>query len=173
MRSPFLAALVALPLALALAGCGKTEKPNPRWEKAAASAEERQKAPVPPPPVVAGGEVNAFFPKAIDGYARTFTQEKPGFAEAKITKDGKELATASISDTEGNPDARGKFSSAKEQVAGSPLVTVGANQSALLVAGRWQVKVSSTTLDPAARKALLERFDLAGLSKLQPPKDKP
>jgi hypothetical protein len=97
---------------------------------------------------------------------RVFTQEKAGFAEAKLQKDGKDVATLSISDTDGTPDAKKKFDEAKEKLAGKyPLVTVGKNQSSVLVAGRWQVKVSSQELDAAARSALLSKFDLEGLAR--------
>ena len=47
-----------------------------------------------------------------------------------------------------------------------PLVTVGKNQSALLVKDRYQVKVSSQVLDAEARKAWIGRFNLAGLAAL-------
>lgn len=153
-------------LALSSVACCKSEKPESRWEKAAQSAENKKKDDLPAPPVAAGGDVNKFFPKDGDGYTRTFTQEKQGFAEAKISKDGKEVATASINDTNATPDAKTKFATAPDKVAGFPLVTVGNNQSAALVANRWQVKISSPALDAAARKQLLERFDLQGLSKL-------
>jgi hypothetical protein len=42
---------------------------------------------------------------------------------------------------------------------------VGKNQSSVLVNKRFQVKVSSKTLGPDARKAVLGSFDLAGLAK--------
>jgi hypothetical protein len=43
---------------------------------------------------------------------------------------------------------------------------VGKNQSAVLVNNKLQAKVSSQTLDPDARKAILSRFDINGLAKL-------
>ena len=61
---------------------------------------------------------------------------------------------------------KSKFASATDKVGASPLVTVGKNQSAALVGGKYQVKVSSQTLDADARKGLLAKFDLGGLSKL-------
>src|SRR6056297_2232333 len=46
-----------------------------------------------------GGEFNKFFPTADDNYERVFTKEKKGFAEAKLKKDGKELAMLAVFDT--------------------------------------------------------------------------
>ena len=40
---------------------------------------------------------------------------------------------------------------------------VGNNQTSVLVKDRFQVKVSSPTLDHEARKAILMTFDLKGL----------
>jgi hypothetical protein len=97
---------------------------------------------------------------------RAFSQEKPGFVEAKLSKDGKQMAVLTISDTTTEPDAKTKFANSTEKVKGYPLVLVGKNQSALLVKDRYQVKVSSTELDADARKAWLERFDLSGLAGL-------
>ena len=42
-------------------------------------------------------------------------------------------------------------------------MTVGKNQSTVLVKNRFQIKVSSQTLDHEARKAILATFDLKGL----------
>lgn len=157
--------LCAVLLAGALIACKKDE-PS-RWADAAAAI-----ASGPPPsasaaPVIEGSALNKRFPAdGTDGYKRVFTQEKDGFAEAKLQKDGKDVATLSISDTNGTPDAKAKFEAATEKLEGKyPLVVVGKNQSSVLVAGRWQVKVSSQTLDAAQRSTLLTKFDLEGLSK--------
>ncbi|MFO0762214.1 MAG: hypothetical protein U0359_37590 [Byssovorax sp.] len=155
-------AIVAISLCLGLAGCSK--EPT-RWD-AAASAKPAAIAS-DAPPVKAGGSFNAFFPAdGVEGTKRVFSQEKAGFVEAKLSKDGKPLATLTISDTTTEPDAKKKFENASDKVKGYPLVLVGKNQSALLVKDRYQVKVSSPDLDPDARKAWLERFDLAGLAGL-------
>jgi hypothetical protein len=158
-------AVVALVL-LALA-CSK-EPPSTRWNDAAAALAESAKpivtASAPPQ---AGGALNKFFPADGEGgYTRVFTQEKDGFAEAKLKKDGKDVATASISDTRTNDEAKKKFEGVTEKVGAYPVIKVGNNQSSVLVADRYQVKISSPTLDHEARKALLAKFDLAGLSKL-------
>jgi len=155
-------ALVAV--ALALAAC---KKEPTRWDQAAASAKSAAASDQPAPEKVTGGSLNKFFPPdGESGAKRVFTQEKDGFVEAKLEKEGATLATLAISDAQGDDAAKKKFESASENVASFPLVTVGKNQSAALVKGRYQVKVSSTTLDAPARKTLLEKFDLQGLAKL-------
>ncbi len=159
-------AIAALALALAASACSK-EAPSTRWNDAAAAAESAKPIVDKAAPPQAGGALNKFFPAdGADGYARVFTQEKDGFAEAKLRKDDKDVATASIADTRTNEDAKKKFEGVSEKVGRFPVVKVGGNQSSVLVAERYQVKISSTTLDHEARKALLAKFDLEGLSKL-------
>jgi hypothetical protein len=146
-------------------GCSKKEEPT-RWDKAA-------ETPLPPKPTEsaqqekAGSSFNKAFPAdGTDGYKRVFTQEKEGFAEAKFQKDGKDVATLAITDVNNDADAKGKFAKSTDKVDGNPLVTVGKNQSAILVKDRYQVKVSSQPLDAEARKQLLAKFDLKALAAL-------
>lgn len=168
-RRLFLA--LAIAAGALLSACSKTDEPrSTRWADASAALASAAASGPPPSasaaPVVEGGALNKYFPAESDGRKRVFTQEKPGFAEAKLQKDGKDVATLSISDTDGTPDAKKKFDEAKDKLAGKhPLVTVGKNQSSVLVGGRWQVKVSSQELDAPARSALLSTFDLEGLAK--------
>jgi hypothetical protein len=152
----------ALLLAVALiAACRK--EPS-RWDKAAATPPAKVEPAVPEQE---GSAFNKVFPAdGVEGYKRVFTQEKTGFAEAKLQKDGKEVATLAIADVGADAAATAKFSKASDAVAGNPLVTVGKNQSALLVKGRYQVKVSSPTLGAEVRKQLLGTFNLAALSAL-------
>lgn len=89
----------ALVLAVLLSsGCSscKDEPKSTRWEDAAAAAS----APAPIAslgPVTGGSTFNAAFPPdGVDGHERVFTQEKDGFAEAKVQKDGKDIATLSM-----------------------------------------------------------------------------
>ena len=163
--------------ALCLGGCGKEEKKSTRWDQAASNATATSTtagpaasggaAPAATDKPKEGGAFNKYFPAdGVDGVKRVFSQEKDGFAEAKLTKDGKELAVLSISDIKATPDAKDKFSKATDKIESWPLVTVGKNQSAILVKERWQVKASSTTLDAEARKGWLTKFDLKGLSAL-------
>lgn len=161
MKSPL--TIRPLLIALALVGACKGEPEPTRWDKKTAEVKENKTPAVDKSTVAKGGSLNTFFPKEMSGLSRTFTQEKLGFSEAKI-KMGPAEAKVSISDTRNNPSAKAKFEKSTEKVAGFPLVTVGKKQTAVLVADRWQVKVSSSFLDASARKALLEKFDLSGLA---------
>jgi len=167
-------ALVFAVFASSLLGAGC--KKESRWDQAAATttsearAEAREEAGLPPVAEVKqtkGAAFNTLFPgDGTDGYKRVFTQEKEGFAEAKLQKDGKDVATLSLSDAVNDDQAKNKFATATDKVDSYPLITVGKNQSALLVNGRYQVKVSSQSLDAAARKTLLSKFDLSGVARL-------
>lgn len=154
---------LALSLALLAFSCSK--EPN-RWEAAEQRAETRPESSAKAPPKVDGSKLNDFFPKAgPDGATRVFTAEKDGYVEAKLRKqDGADLAVLSIS--EAAPDALAKFDAASDKVKGFPLVTVGSNQSSVLVNKKFQVKVSSKELKPDDRKTLLGQFDLQGLASL-------
>jgi cobalamin-dependent methionine synthase I len=157
LRSLALFSIVTLALA-----CGK--EPN-RWEAAEKRAEQTKEtaAPAAEAPKVEGSQLNGYFPKSgPGGAARVFTAEKDGYVEAKLQRDGQDIATLSIS--QAAADALAKFDSASEDVSGFPLVTVGNNQSSVLVNKKFQVKVSSKELGAADRKALLATFDLKGLA---------
>ena len=161
-RALLMVTLLSAVSAIGALGC---KKEPTRWDVAADAATSGAEAPAVTIAKTEGSALNKFFPVEVDGASRIFTQEKPGFVEAQLKKDSAVVATLSISDTEGDANAKKKFDGATEQVAGLPLVTVGKNQSAALV-GRYQVKVSSPTLDAPARRAILERFDFKGLAKL-------
>src|SRR4051812_7993582 len=155
--------VTAAAFSLLFVGC---KKEPTRWDNAA-------EAPLPPKPSEPaqaekpGSAFNKAFPAdGVDGYKRVFTQEKEGFAEAKLQKDGKDVATLAVADVANDAEAKGKFAKSTESVEGNPLVTVGKNQSALLIKGRYQVKVSSMTLDADARKQLLSKFDIKTLAAL-------
>lgn len=118
-----------------------------------------------------GSEFNKFFPKPQDGIERVYTQEKKGFAEAKLKKDGQDLAVISINDTEavkGPTNPATKFQASSQTIAGYPSVTQGVNGTALLVGNRYQVKVQSRnpSFTASDRQAWLEKFDLSGLAQL-------
>jgi hypothetical protein len=114
-----------------------------------------------------GSEFNKFFPKPQAGFDRVYTQEKKGFAEAKLKKDGKEVAMLSVSDTRSVPGAAAKYANATEKISGYPSVSVGNTQTSVLV-GNYQVKVMSK--DPlftkAERSNWIAKFDLKGIEKL-------
>jgi hypothetical protein len=120
--------------------------------------------------VVNGTEFNALFPSAAAGESVVFTQEKRGFSEAKLKRDGQVTALLAISDTVTAPEARTKFAAVQTRLKGWPLVDQGAQASALLVADRFQVKVigQGSGLEPERRHELLGAFDLQALAALQP-----
>jgi hypothetical protein len=113
-----------------------------------------------------GGKLNKFFPVAGDGYKRVYTQEKKGFSEANLKKDGKTVAQLAVSDTTSLPDAAAKFSNSTKKIGGYPAVTVGKTQTSVL-AGKFQVKVISKdpTFTESDRAAWIEKFNLDGLAK--------
>ncbi|MFM7905910.1 MAG: hypothetical protein ACKPA9_12335 [Microcystis sp.] len=116
-----------------------------------------------------GGSFNRFFPPSGGGYERVYTQEKKGFAEAKLKQDGKVVAMLAISDISNNPAAANKFQDSQTTIKGFPSVEQGATASAVLVNNRYQVKVLSRDTDFTAsdRQAWLAKFDLDGLAKLK------
>lgn len=154
---------------LFLTACGGQEKTK-RWDKAQEeSSQPKKEEPAPPKPVVTGGSLNQFFPKASGGYDVVPSQEKEGFAEYKLKKDGKEMAMLALSDVFNNTEALNKYKQSSKTIAGYPAVDQGNTASALLVAGRYQVKVLSrdSSFSKDDREAWLQKFDLAGLSKLK------
>ncbi len=115
-----------------------------------------------------GGSFNRYFPGEQNGYKRVYTQEKKGFAEAKLKRDGQELAVMAISDTLNNPTARNKFQNSRESINGYPAVNQGSKSTALLVGERYQIKISSRneSFTESDRKDWLSKFDLKGLARL-------
>ena len=99
----------------------------------------------------------------------TFSQEKKGFAEAKLKKDGKEVAVMAISDTLNNPTAKKKFQNSSNQIKGYPTVGQGKTGTAVLVGDRFQVKVLSrdSSFVESDRLNWLKKFDLSGLARLK------
>ena len=117
---------------------------------------------------LAGGEFNKFFPKDEGDYNVLYTQEKEGFAQARLNLKGVEVATLSVSDTAISVDALDKFKDSKEEIAGYPAAAVGMLGTAILVADRFQVQVRSKDASFTAedRTAWIEKFDLDGLAAL-------
>lgn len=165
--------IAALTLVATLTVMACKKDPPSRWEKPADSAGQvTTTTTASAKPVVVGGSLNKFFPpEAVDGKKRRFTVEKPGFVEAKVEADGKEVATLTITDTNGADDAA-KFDKATDKLGDYPLLNPTKKQTSILVAKRFQVKVSSPTLAEAERKDWLQKFDLAGLSKYTPVEEK-
>jgi hypothetical protein len=118
----------------------------------------------------AGGDFNKFFPQGDAGFARVFSQEKKGFAQAKLNKGGKNVAMLSISDTLSTPTTAKKYEKSTSKIGSYPLLEEAPLKSTgVLVNNRYQVKVISK--DPSFsgtdRKAWLQKFNLDGLSKLK------
>jgi hypothetical protein len=116
-----------------------------------------------------GSDFNRFFPPAGQGFERVYTQEKKGFAEAKLKKDGKDLAVMAISDVVNTPGTADKFKAASAQIKGFPAVQQGSTATAVLVADRYQVKVLSRdpSFSAADRETWLGKFNLKGLAQLK------
>jgi hypothetical protein len=154
-----------LGLVLLLTAC--TTQPPSRFEQAQQSSTSRNASAVVKE-AESGGSFNRFFPSASNGYQRVYTQEKKGFAEAKLKKDGKELAVMSISDARNNPSAIDKFKASTAKIKGYPSVNQGTTGTAVLVDDRFQVKVLSrdSSFTDSDRSYWLGKFDLNGLSQL-------
>ncbi|WP_017663296.1 hypothetical protein [Baaleninema simplex] len=164
-RKLFVAFLLAM--MLVVGGCRNPQTPAPPSE----TSQQVQPAEggAVASDAVPGSAFNKFFPAGGDGYERVYTQEKTGFAEAKLKRDGQDIAMLAISDTISTPIAAQKFQNSQATIAGYPAVTVGNTQTAILVADRFQVKVISRSPDftEADREAWIQRFDLSGLAQLK------
>ena len=158
--------LLSILLFVTLTAC--SPKPTSRFDQAQQESTQRGVTAVANKSEQ-GSSFNKFFPKAGEGYDRVYTQEKKGFAEAKLKKDGKDLAVMAISDTLNTPIAAAKFQQSTATIGGFPSVQQGSTGTAVLVADRYQVKVLSR--DPSFtardREAWLAKFDLKGLSRLK------
>jgi len=165
---PFTRWFTALLLALTLVVTGCAAAPPSPYEQVQQDSSQRNAPTAVAREATQGSEFNRFFPPEGDGYERIYVQEKKGFAEAKLKKDGKELAMLAISDTISLPEAAAKFQSSTENIAGYPALEIGTTQTAILVADRYQVKVLSRdpSFTASDRRAWIEKFDLVGLAQL-------
>ncbi len=120
---------------------------------------------------VKGGAFNKFFPADADGYDRVFSQEKDGFAEAKLNKGGKNVAVLSISDTSspGLASSANKYQKSTEKLGTFPLLVEPIPKSTGVLVKKFQVKVASRDASFTADNRLtwLKKFNLDGLSKLK------
>lgn len=149
--------------------CGCYEKAPDRWEKADQTSKQNPHAVVKES--VAGNEFNRFFPQVEKPWDIVFKQEKTGFAQASLQKDGREVAVLSVSDTVNNADAVEKFKASTKSVGGMPVVDVGEQGTAVLVADRFQVQVRSMDpeIGPDERQAWIEKFNLQAIGRLHVP----
>jgi len=183
-KSPNLLAFIFLPLVVFGAACYSNES-NSRWANAqresaqganpaatTTAPAQTQNAPNRPPrssKPLAGGEFNKFFPAANEGgYTRVASQEKEGFAEYKLKKDGKDVAMLAVSDTVTNPEAALKFQQSTRQINGYPAIEQGSTATAVLIDNRFQVKVlsRSPSFTKEDREAWLQKFNFAGIAGL-------
>ncbi|MBV8559106.1 MAG: hypothetical protein JO116_26495 [Planctomycetaceae bacterium] len=155
---------VLFPLA-ALAGVGCYREPT-RWDEV--QEKTRRITPAVSKEAVAGGEFNKMFPKASGDYAIIYTQEKPGFAQADLNRQGSTVATLSIFDTVSNPEAAQDYRDATTQLGGYPLIDIGSKGTGVLVGNRFQVQVRSkdANFSKNDREDWLKKFDLANLESL-------
>ena len=116
-----------------------------------------------------GGTFNPFFPASEGEFKVVPSQEKKGFAEYKLKRDGETLAMLTINDTISLPAAAKKYADATDSLAGFPMVKQGTTTTGILVNGRYQVKVLSRSeaFTAADRTTWLEKFDLDGLTELK------
>lgn len=161
-----LAALM-LSLLLLTTACTATQAPG-RFDQAQEQSSQQKSGQAVAKTATQGSQFNRFFPPASGGFQRVFTQEKKGFAEAKLKQGGKDVAMLSISDTSSLPVAAAKFKNSTKTIGGYPAVEIGNTQTALLV-GRYQVKVLSRdpSFSASDRASWLQKFNLNGLAKLQ------
>ncbi len=181
-KSPNFLVFVFLPLVVFGAACYSNES-NSRWANAqrestqgtnpaATAAPQTQPAPNRPPrsnKPLAGGEFNKFFPATNEGgYTRVASQEKEGFAEYKLKKDGKDVAMLAVTDTVTNPEAATKFRESTRQINGYPAIDQGSTATAVLIDNRFQVKVlsRSPSFTKTDREAWLQKFNFAGIAGL-------
>lgn len=116
-----------------------------------------------------GSTFNQFFPDSEGEFKVVPSQEKKGFAEYKLKRDGETLAMLSINDTISLPAAAAKYENATESLAGFPTVQQGTTATGILVNGRYQVKVLSrdNAFTAEDRSTWLQKFDLQGLAELE------
>ncbi|KAB8334433.1 hypothetical protein SD80_008570 [Scytonema tolypothrichoides VB-61278] len=163
--------LAALLLCLLLFTTACAPKTPGRFDQAQQESSRQRSGQAVAKDSTQGSEFNKFFPSAEAGYQRVYTQEKKGFAEAKLKKDGKDLAVLSVNDTQavkGAANPAAKFVNSPKTIAGYPAVSQGSTGTAILVANRYQVKVQSRdpSFTEAEREAWIQKFNLGGLARL-------
>jgi Tfp pilus assembly protein PilV len=160
--------VAALLLSVVLLTTACSPKTPGRFDQAQKESTQQKRGQAVAKTATQGSEFNKLFPDAGNGYQRVFTQEKKGFAEAKLKKGGKDVALLSISDTTSTPSTAAKFSKSTKKIGGYSAVEVGKTQTAILV-GKYQVKVLSrdSSFTASDRADWLEKFNLNGLAKLK------
>jgi hypothetical protein len=170
------ASLIPLAVAVFLSGCFKSPPPppapvTPPPSQVIAPPPAPSGPPIAPPTgkVTSGAKFNKLFPGDEAGFNVVYTQEKDGFAQAFLNKNGKKVAVLSVSDIVANSEAINKYVSATKKIAGYPAVGVGNNGTAILVGNRFQVQVRTepgAAFTPQDRETWLAKFKLAELAKM-------
>ena len=144
---------------------GVKEQPAAKTEQVAPAATH----PVHREEVAAGAKLDSVFPSSDGEHKLTFTQEKPGFAEAALSKGGTKVATLTVSDTEATPSARDKFKASTKKIGEFPAAANGTLGTALLVGNRYQAQVRSLTpaFTEADREVWLKKFKLEKLAEMK------
>lgn len=158
-------------LSTGCAALAPPESPSAQFEQVQQDTASRKAPDAVAEAAVQGSSLNVFFPRAVagyDGYDIVPAQEKKGFAEFKVNKDGANVAMLSINDTISNPAAATKYESSSRAIQGFPALDIGKNGTGVLVGDRYQVKVQSRSDEFGAedRDAWLQKFDYKGLSQL-------
>ncbi len=161
--APMLVAVLLL-----VSGCGSQTAEPTRWDSAQQESTQQQRGQAVAKDAEQGSRFNRFFPEAGEGYDLVYTQEKKGFAAAKLKQNGKEVAALAVSDISSNPSAADKYQNSAKTIAGYPAAELGKTQTSVLVGDRFQVKISSRddSFTPSDREAWLQRFDLQGIEGL-------
>ena len=149
-------------LLLLISACGGAKQPS-RFDQAQQQSKTERPSQAKQ---VSGGSLNKYFPSSSSGYKLNYAQEKKGFAQASLKKDGKEVAVMSINDISASPTAANKFQNSSKKIGGYPAVQQGKNSTAVLVNNRFQVKAQSKdpSFTASDREAWLQKFKLSGLA---------
>lgn len=160
--------LAAVLLSILLLTTACTTKTPSRFDQVQQESTKQRSGQAVVKSATQGSQLNKFFPSGGDGYDRVYTQEKKGFSEANLKKDGKVVAQLAISDTSSIPGAATKFANSTEKIGGYPAVKVGNTQTSVLV-NRYQVKVisKSPSFTASDRAAWIGKFNLDGLATLK------
>ena len=139
-----------------------------------ALVQDRQADPVSSKPLspLRGEALKPFFPQSVTPYEQVYSEVSPFLVVAKLMQNGQEVAVLSINErslsTASVPQAsrpKGTFT-----LAGYPAVQPDAATTTVWVGDRFQVKIQSRsdTFTAQERQVWLQKFDLAGLERLEP-----
>ncbi|MEB3343371.1 hypothetical protein [Okeania sp.] len=156
-----LAPIILISLLLLTSACSAAKQPS-RFDQAQQQSKTERPSEAKQ---VSGGSLNKYFPSASDNYQLNYAQEKKGFAQASLKKDGKQVAVMSINDISASSTAAEKFKDSNKKIGGYPAVEQGKTTTAVLV-DRFQVKAQSKdpSFTASDREVWLQKFNLSGLA---------